>query len=47
MIEPLPLFKVLKDLIVDLEPFFEKHRQVRPFLISRPGSAANERLQTP
>ena len=30
VIEPLPVFRVLKDLIVDLDPFFEKHRSVRP-----------------
>ena len=35
VIEPLPLFDVVKDLIVDLEPFFEKYRQVQPYL--RPG----------
>ncbi len=31
VIEPLPLFDVVKDLIVDLEPFFEKYRQVQPY----------------
>jgi len=34
VIEPLPLFKVVKDLIVDLNPCFEKHRMFRPYLIS-------------
>lgn len=33
VIEPLPLFPVIKDLVVDLKPFFEKHRAVRPYLI--------------
>ncbi len=47
VIEPLPLFKVLKDLIVDLDPFFEKHRQVRPFLINTGEAPETERLQTP
>ena len=32
VIEPLPLFDVVKDLIVDLEPFFEKYRRVEPYL---------------
>ncbi len=32
VIEPLPLFDVVKDLIVDLEPFFEKYRRVQPYL---------------
>ena len=47
VIEPLPLFKVLKDLIVDLDPFFEKHRQVRPFLINTGEAPESERLQAP
>jgi len=47
VIEPLPLFTVLKDLIVDLEPFFEKHRRVKPFLINTEPAPADERLQTP
>ncbi len=32
VIEPLPRFDVLKDLIVDMDPFWEKYEQVRPFL---------------
>jgi succinate dehydrogenase / fumarate reductase, iron-sulfur subunit len=33
VIEPLPLFRVIKDLVVDLEPFFEKYRSIKPYLI--------------
>ncbi len=29
VIEPLPLFRVIKDLVVDLDPFFKKHRHPR------------------
>ncbi len=47
VIEPLPLFQVLKDLIVDLDPFFEKHRQVKPFLINTGEAPESERLQAP
>jgi succinate dehydrogenase / fumarate reductase iron-sulfur subunit len=47
VIEPLPLFRVLKDLVVDLEPFFEKYRSVRPFLISDQEPPDRERLQDP
>ena len=47
MIEPLPQFQVLKDLIVDLDPFFEKHRQVKPFLINTGEAPESERLQAP
>ena len=47
VIEPLPLFKVLKDLVVDLDPFFEKYRQVKPYLINDDPPPEGERLQSP
>ncbi|KPJ78049.1 MAG: succinate dehydrogenase, partial [Deltaproteobacteria bacterium SG8_13] len=34
VIEPLPLFKVIRDLVVDMDPFLEKHRTVKPYLIN-------------
>src|SRR5690242_21954229 len=33
-IEPMRGFNVIKDLVVDMEPFFAKYRNVRPFLIN-------------
>ena len=45
VIEPLPLFKVIKDLVVDLDPFFEKHREIRPYLINAEKPPEKERLQ--
>ncbi|MFW6081284.1 MAG: succinate dehydrogenase/fumarate reductase iron-sulfur subunit [Desulfosalsimonas sp.] len=45
VIEPLPLFRVIKDLVVDMEPFFEKYRQVKPFLINSEEPPETERLQ--
>lgn len=45
VIEPLPLFGVVKDLVVDMNPFFEKHRYVRPYLINDEKVPAAERLQ--
>ena len=33
-VEPLLGFKVIKDLVVDMEPFFEKYRSVMPYLIN-------------
>jgi len=45
VIEPLPLFRVIKDLVVDLTPFFEKHRKVRPYLINDQEPPETERLQ--
>lgn len=47
VLEPLPLFEVQKDLIVDLNPFFEKHRYVRPYLINDEEPPQTERLQAP
>ena len=47
IIEPLPLFRVIKDLVVDLDPFFQKHRSVRPFLIHNGQAPEKERLQDP
>lgn len=47
VIEPLPLFKVIKDLVVDLDPFFEKYRSVKPFLINDEPPPEKERLQDP
>lgn len=46
VIEPLPLFEVIKDLVVDMDPFFDKHRYVRPYLISDDEPPQKERLQS-
>jgi succinate dehydrogenase / fumarate reductase iron-sulfur subunit len=45
VIEPLPLFEVVKDLIVDLEPFFEKYRQVKPYLCPGKNKTDKEFIQ--
>ena len=47
VIEPLPLFRVIKDLVVDLDPFFEKYRSIKPYLISDDEPPEKERLQNP
>ena len=46
VVEPLRGFKALKDLIVDMEPFFEKYRTVQPYLINDKPPPPNERLQS-
>ena len=46
-IEPMRGFPVLKDLIVDMEGFFEKYRAVKPYLIAEESSQSTERLQSP
>jgi succinate dehydrogenase / fumarate reductase iron-sulfur subunit len=46
-LEPLPVFSVLKDLVVDLEPFFRKVELVRPYLTAPTEAPEGERLQSP
>ncbi len=46
-IEPLLGFRVIKDLIVDFEPFFEQYRSVLPYLINDDTPPERERLQSP
>ena len=47
LIEPLSVFIVVKDLIVDLDPFFEKYNSIKPYLITKTPPPDKERLQTP
>ncbi|HEX8100395.1 MAG TPA: succinate dehydrogenase iron-sulfur subunit [Actinomycetota bacterium] len=46
-VEPLRGLKVLKDLIVDMDPFFEGYKKVLPFLINNDDPPDRERLQSP
>lgn len=46
-VEPLLSLPLIKDLIVDMEPFFEKYRSVIPFLVNDDPAPARERLQNP
>jgi len=45
-IEPLRGFKIVKDLIVDMEPFFDKYRAILPYLITNDPVPVAERLQS-
>jgi len=36
-----------KDLIVDMEPFFESYRSINPFLMATPIAGGKERIQSP
>ncbi len=47
LIEPLPVFPVIKDLVVDLDPFFEKYRAMKPYLIVGTPDQLQERRQAP
>jgi succinate dehydrogenase / fumarate reductase iron-sulfur subunit len=46
-VEPLLAMPVIKDLIVDMEPFFAKYRSVIPFLVNKDPPPPGERLQSP
>jgi len=46
LIEPLPSYRVLKDLVVDLDPFFEKVRMVQPYLMAATTPPDKERPQS-
>ncbi|MDX3071944.1 succinate dehydrogenase iron-sulfur subunit [Streptomyces sp. NPDC088354] len=46
-VEPIKGLTVLKDLIVDMDPFFQAYRDVMPFLITKGNEPTRERLQSP
>ena len=46
-VEPLLGLRVTKDLIVDLEPFFEHYRSVMPYLVNDEPAPVTERPQSP
>jgi len=45
-VEPLMGFRVIKDMAVDMEPFFAQYRSVLPFLINDSRPPTRERLQS-
>ncbi|MEU2792740.1 MULTISPECIES: succinate dehydrogenase iron-sulfur subunit [Streptomyces] len=45
-VEAIKGLTVLKDLVVDMEPFFQAYRDVMPFLITTGNQPTRERLQT-
>jgi succinate dehydrogenase / fumarate reductase iron-sulfur subunit len=46
-VEPLPNLPVLKDLVVDMEPFFEKNQDIQPWLQPSEPAPERERLVDP
>jgi succinate dehydrogenase / fumarate reductase iron-sulfur subunit len=46
-VEPIRGLAVLKDLIVDMEPFFDGYKAVLPYLINDEPAGDRERLQSP
>jgi succinate dehydrogenase / fumarate reductase iron-sulfur subunit len=45
-VEALPSLRVLKDLIVDMEPFFDQYRSILPYLVNDEPVPDTERLQS-
>ena len=46
-VEPMRGFRVIKDLLVDMESFFDKYKAVKPYLITQSPEPDQERLQSP
>jgi succinate dehydrogenase / fumarate reductase iron-sulfur subunit len=46
-IEPLIGFKIEKDLLVDMEKFFDAYKSVKPYLIADDAPSSGERRQSP
>jgi succinate dehydrogenase / fumarate reductase, iron-sulfur subunit len=46
-IEPMLGYQVLKDLVVDMDRFFDKYKSVKPYLINYDNEPGTERLQSP
>lgn len=46
-VKPLPSFPVIKDLVVDLDKFYEKFNKIKPYLINDGPVPERERLQSP
>jgi succinate dehydrogenase / fumarate reductase iron-sulfur subunit len=47
LIEPLPNMRVLKDLVVDMEPFWKFYREVEPYFAKKWDNKAPESNQSP
>jgi len=46
-VEPIRGLRVIKDLVVDMEPFFDQYRSVLPYLINSHDPGYEERKQSP
>ncbi len=46
-VEPLRGYKVVKDLLVDMDAFLARYRSMKPFLITQTPQPEKERLQSP
>ncbi len=46
-LEPLPALPVIRDLVVDMEPFFKANEPMMPYLVNNESPPERERLQSP
>ncbi|MCB1694029.1 MAG: succinate dehydrogenase iron-sulfur subunit [Pseudomonadales bacterium] len=46
-IRPLPGLPVIRDLVVDMEQFYDNYRKIKPYLINDEEPPSQERLQSP
>ncbi len=46
LVEPLGVFRVVKDLVVDMDPFFERYYSIKPYLITETPPPDEERRQS-
>lgn len=46
-IEPMLGYPVIRDLVVDMEAFFDKYKSIKPYLITTDSEPGTERLQSP
>lgn len=46
-VEPILGLPVIKDLVVDMKPFFDHYKSVMPFLVNEDPAPTTERLQSP
>ncbi len=47
VLKPLPSFPVIKDLVVDLDKFYQKFAKIKPYFINNEPVSDKERLQSP
>ncbi|MBS0359359.1 MAG: succinate dehydrogenase iron-sulfur subunit [Proteobacteria bacterium] len=47
VLRPLPGFPVIRDLVVDMEQFYEQYERIKPYLQNDSEPPAGERLQSP
>lgn len=47
MIRPLPGLPVVRDLVVDMEPFYRQYKKIKPYLQNAQEPPVKERLQSP